>query len=72
MEALQILSRSEMKAINGGYIQETCRATVTCPSGRTISCWTDNSDGHCHEGDGFVNCNTGQMIIACWQLDEPY
>ncbi len=63
------LNREEMKEVFAG---ESCTVTVTCPSGRWISC--TSASGQCYsEGDGtihgYINCNTGQTQAGCWMYE---
>ncbi len=76
MNLIKILNREEMKKVSAGYMADPgCTVSVSCPSGRTISC-TDPGGGNCYsEGDGsihgYVNCGVGAAQVGCW-MQDPY
>ena len=73
METLNLLSRNEMRNIKGGRIQMgPCSDTLTCPSGWTITCGSNESCYVENDGDyeGYINCGTGSFQFGCW-MHEP-
>jgi hypothetical protein len=75
MNSIKLLTREEMKKVSAGYMDVPgCSVTVTCPSGRTISCHDPGGDNCYSESDGtihgYVNCGVGAAQVGCWMQDS--